>query len=55
MLHGLDHDWHATDLGDYRIYKQRPDDIPVACAARVIYELRLDIDRLNGEVMAARA
>lgn len=53
-LHGQPDEWSETDTGHRVIYEMNPSDIPASCAERVIYELRLDVDRLNSEVMEAR-
>jgi len=53
-IHGLHDDWNATDEGDAACYTVPPEFVPVSQAARVIYELRLDIARLNDEVMEGR-
>lgn len=49
--YGLDEEWDQTNEGHHAIYTMNPSDIPASQAARVIYELRLDIDRLNREAM----
>lgn len=54
VIHGQADDWSETDYGHHFIYTADPDVIPASCAARVIYELRLDCDRLNSEVIAER-
>ena len=62
-IHGLHDDWNATDEGDAACYAVPPELVPaleravdaVSQAARVIYELRLEITRLNDEVMARGA
>ena len=51
LIHGLDCEWDQTDDGHRAVYKVPPDEVPVAFAARVIYELRLDCERLNSEVL----
>jgi hypothetical protein len=48
---GLDEEWDLTDEGDHFIYTADPLDVPASVAARVIYELRKDCNRLNTEVM----
>lgn len=53
-FHGQHTDWHETDVGHHMIYMTDPANIPASCAERVIYELRLDIDRLNSEVMETK-
>lgn len=54
-LYGLSEDWHQSSFGHEMIYSLLPDRIPTSYAARVIYELRLDIARLNTEVMESRS
>jgi hypothetical protein len=44
-------DWDLTDEGEHAIYTLAPDLVPASVTARVIYELRKDIDRLNSESM----
>jgi|JI10StandDraft_1071094.scaffolds.fasta_scaffold12813_13 hypothetical protein len=51
LIHGLDCEWDQTDDGHRAVYMVPPDEVPVAFAARVIYELRLDCERLNSEVL----
>jgi hypothetical protein len=54
MIHGLPDDWNQTDDGHETIYTLDPNVIAFSKAARVIYELRLDVARLNDEVVAGR-
>jgi len=51
---GLDEAWDQTDEGHATIYAMNPALIPAAQVARVIYELRLDVARLNDEVIEQR-
>ena len=44
-------DWNVTEEGHHMIYEMPPEDVPVSLAARVIYELRLDVQRLNAEAI----
>ena len=54
-LYGREEDWDMTDKGQHTIYSMDPDLVPARDSARVIYELRLDVNRLNAEVMASEA
>jgi hypothetical protein len=51
QLLGLHVDWDLTDEGEHTIHTLAPDQVPVSAAARVIYELRKDVDRLNAEAL----
>lgn len=52
--HGVDEEWSETDDGHRIIYFTDPSEVPARVAARVIYELRLDVDRLNNETIELR-
>lgn len=54
LIFGLDEDWDQTDDGQQAIYMTNPNWIGMGYAPRVIHELRLDVKRLNGEVMDMR-
>lgn len=51
MIYGLDDEWNACDEGDHAIYTQPPDRIDPTHYARVVHELRQDVQRLNSEAM----
>lgn len=54
-IYGLNADWNCTDEGDTACYTTDPAEVAPEHAARVIYELRADVGRLNTEVMVAMA
>lgn len=53
-ISGQPEGWSETNEGHATIYEMAPSAIPADQAARVIYELRLDVERLNAEVIAAQ-
>ena len=44
-------EWDQTDEGHRTIYELDPMFIPASQAARVVYELRCDVTKLNDEVI----
>ena len=50
-IYGQEVDWSETDEGHLTVYEMAPNLIPVDQVARVIYELRLDVTRLNAEAI----
>ena len=50
-IYGQEVDWSESDEGHQTIYEMAPNLIPADQAARVIYELRLDVTRLNSEAI----
>lgn len=54
MIYGYDDDWNVTEIGHFTIYSMEPEQVCFNkhAAARTIYELRLDVARLNDEVIA---
>jgi len=55
MIHGLPDDWSDTDEGHAAVYITDPEAVRMSHAARVIYELRLDVARLNDEAIELNA
>lgn len=50
-LHGQPADWDESEEGHLTIYAMDPALVPADQTERVIYELRLDVARLNTEAM----
>jgi hypothetical protein len=51
-IFGQEVDWSETNEGHLTIYSMAPNIIPAEQVARVIYELRLDVTRLNDEAIS---
>jgi hypothetical protein len=51
-IYGMPVEWTEGEEGHLTVYDMAPELIPADQVARVIYELRLDVNRLNAEAIA---